>query len=145
MNVIARLECELAFYDSAVHRVNYYTTKTPPNNFCDWSTNDFRAVSNQILEMFFPHTYVLSTFGRFSKCSFHIRNVLLGWQLLVLLLKGTFFYSLHLLSAVCIYIYICTYTHVCIFFKHTHIYMYTHIIYIHTYTFIYRFEIIYIS
>ena len=30
MNVIARLEYELAYYDSAFHRFNYYTTRTPP-------------------------------------------------------------------------------------------------------------------
>ena len=30
MNVIARLEYELAYYDSAVHRFNHYTTRTPP-------------------------------------------------------------------------------------------------------------------
>ena len=30
VNVIARLEFELAYYDSAVHRFNHYTTKTPP-------------------------------------------------------------------------------------------------------------------
>ena len=30
MNVIARLEYELAYYDSAVHRFNHYTTGTPP-------------------------------------------------------------------------------------------------------------------
>ena len=29
MNVIAWLEYELAFYDSAVHRFNHYTTRTP--------------------------------------------------------------------------------------------------------------------
>ena len=29
VNVIARLEHELAYYDSAVHRFNHYTTKTP--------------------------------------------------------------------------------------------------------------------
>ena len=29
MNVIARLEYELAYYDSAVHRCNHYTTRTP--------------------------------------------------------------------------------------------------------------------
>ena len=32
MNVIARLEYELAYYDSAIHRFNHYTTRTPPNN-----------------------------------------------------------------------------------------------------------------
>ena len=30
MNVIAQLEYELAYYDSAVHRFNHYTTRTPP-------------------------------------------------------------------------------------------------------------------
>ena len=29
VNVIARLEYELAYYDSAVHRFNNYTTRTP--------------------------------------------------------------------------------------------------------------------
>ena len=29
VNVIARLENELAYYDSAVHRFNHYTTRTP--------------------------------------------------------------------------------------------------------------------
>ena len=31
VNVIARLEYELAYYDSAVHRFNHYTNRTPPN------------------------------------------------------------------------------------------------------------------
>ena len=30
VNVIARLEYELAYYDSAVHLFNHYTTRTPP-------------------------------------------------------------------------------------------------------------------
>ena len=30
LNVIARLEYELAYYDSAVHRFNHYTTRTHP-------------------------------------------------------------------------------------------------------------------
>ena len=29
MNVTARLKYELAYYDSAVHRFNHYTTRTP--------------------------------------------------------------------------------------------------------------------
>ena len=33
MNVIARLEYELTYYDSAVHRFNHYTTRTPLCNF----------------------------------------------------------------------------------------------------------------
>ena len=31
MNVIERLDFELAYYDSEVHRFNHYTTRTPPN------------------------------------------------------------------------------------------------------------------
>ena len=31
VNVIAWLEYELAYYDSAVHRFNHYTTRTPPS------------------------------------------------------------------------------------------------------------------
>ena len=30
VNVIARLEYELTYNDSAVHRFNHYTTRTPP-------------------------------------------------------------------------------------------------------------------
>ena len=30
-NVIARLEYELAYYDSSVHRFNHYTTRTTPS------------------------------------------------------------------------------------------------------------------
>ena len=30
VNAITRLEYELAYYDSAVHRFNHYTTRTPP-------------------------------------------------------------------------------------------------------------------
>ena len=32
VNVIARLEYELAYYDPAVHCFNHYTTRTPPPN-----------------------------------------------------------------------------------------------------------------
>ena len=34
VNVIARLENELAYYDSAVHRFNHYATRTPPVSVC---------------------------------------------------------------------------------------------------------------
>ena len=34
MNIIARLEYELAYNDSAVHRFNHYTTRTPPVTTC---------------------------------------------------------------------------------------------------------------
>ena len=37
VNVIARLEYERAYYDSAVHRFNHYTMRTPPGQL----ENDF--------------------------------------------------------------------------------------------------------
>ena len=43
MNVIARLEYELAYYDSAVHRFNQYPTRTPQKNYIDIS-NDKRVI-----------------------------------------------------------------------------------------------------
>ena len=33
VNVIARLEYKLMYYNSAVHRFNHYTTRTPPRNY----------------------------------------------------------------------------------------------------------------
>ena len=38
VNVIARLEYELAYYDSAVHRYNHYTMRTPPFKNYSWPT-----------------------------------------------------------------------------------------------------------
>ena len=38
MNIIARLGYELAYYDSAVHRFNHYTTRTPPRI---WKTRPY--------------------------------------------------------------------------------------------------------
>ena len=35
VNVIARLEYELTYYDSAIHRFNHYTTRTPRWWVCD--------------------------------------------------------------------------------------------------------------
>ena len=34
VNVIAQLEFELAYYDSAFQRFNHYTTKIPPHSSC---------------------------------------------------------------------------------------------------------------
>ena len=39
MNVITRLEYELAYYDSAVHRFNQYTTRTPRESKVDYFAN----------------------------------------------------------------------------------------------------------
>ena len=43
MNVIARLEYELAYYDSAVHHFNHYTTRTPPILACVLFNNSTSA------------------------------------------------------------------------------------------------------
>ena len=40
VNVIAWLEYELAYYDSAVHRFNHYTTRTPPLGFYSETEHD---------------------------------------------------------------------------------------------------------
>ena len=43
MNVIAWLEYELAYYDSAVHRFNHYTTRIPPmKNGVRWISYDIK-------------------------------------------------------------------------------------------------------
>ena len=40
VNVIARLEYELAYYDSAVNRFNHYTTRTPPKKVKEERKNE---------------------------------------------------------------------------------------------------------
>ena len=45
MNVIARLEYELAYYDSAVHRFNHYTTRTPPS-LCERWVGDWTELQH---------------------------------------------------------------------------------------------------
>ena len=73
VKVIARLEYELAFYDSAVHRFNHYTTRTSPestlkvtrkwekerkienlhfsdnSNFATWKLCFFISITNEII------------------------------------------------------------------------------------------------
>ena len=44
VNVIARLEYELAYYDCVVHRFNHYTTRTPPGSV----ENTQEVVKNQL-------------------------------------------------------------------------------------------------
>ena len=44
MNVIERLEYELAYYDSAVHRFNHYTTRTPL--FAFYSDHILKCIRN---------------------------------------------------------------------------------------------------
>ena len=44
VNIIARLEYELAYYESTVHRFNHYTTRTPPLKFLE--SNQIYALNN---------------------------------------------------------------------------------------------------
>ena len=37
VNIIARLEFELAYYDSVVQRFNHYATRTPPSHTIRWT------------------------------------------------------------------------------------------------------------
>ena len=49
VNVIARLEFELAYYDSAVLRFNHYTTWIPPKY--DDDDDDATSILNKIIMM----------------------------------------------------------------------------------------------
>ena len=72
MNVIARLEFELAYYDSAVHRFNHYTTRTPPDmtGLRRWYTgNCARNLNLTILTHGICTTRNLSWRMRCLKCS----------------------------------------------------------------------------
>ena len=40
VNVVARLGYELTYYDSAVHRFNHYTTRTPPRSYGNQNLTD---------------------------------------------------------------------------------------------------------
>ena len=64
MDVIARLDFELAYYDSAVYRLHHEGTPRKLSeldvllaiyNFWDRFIRDFREILKQILEMFFPY------------------------------------------------------------------------------------------
>ena len=59
MNVIARLEYELAYYDSAVHRFNHYTTRTPKRY-------SFLIFSKILLSYFFFEGTPFLFFQRYS-------------------------------------------------------------------------------
>ena len=44
VNVIARLEYELAYYDSAVYRFNHYTTRIPPAELVEYAADIYIKV-----------------------------------------------------------------------------------------------------
>ena len=62
MNVIARLEHELVYYDSAVHRFNHYTTRTPPLIFL-FRVKCFQVflfnISNSFFEVFISNRILI--------------------------------------------------------------------------------------
>ena len=45
--LILYLEYELAYNDSAVHRFNHYTTRTPSSNVCDLDNEPFKFINFQ--------------------------------------------------------------------------------------------------
>ena len=56
VNVIARLKYELAYYDSAVHRFNHYTTRTPPSFVFKGESN----FEGYLITMYFYHYFSTS-------------------------------------------------------------------------------------
>ena len=52
MNIIARLEYELAYYDSAVQRFNHYTTRTLPNKL--FAVSYWKKALLLFVDPFFP-------------------------------------------------------------------------------------------
>ena len=65
MNVIARLKYELAYYDSAVHRFNHYTTRTPPLIFVCTELNGYvrYLIFKKVSDHLFLHNLKLQLFA----------------------------------------------------------------------------------
>ena len=70
MNVIARLEYELAYYDSAVHHFNHYTTRTPLN--VSWRyvipTDDTATTRATFFQVGVTSPHNISLMGRIYNC-----------------------------------------------------------------------------
>ena len=84
MNDIARLEYDLAYYDSAVHRFNHYTTTAPPGIF--WERHYTEIVDEAlVLKNFeYPFIYrlgprVVVQFRILSMCQIHLFKILRIW------------------------------------------------------------------
>ena len=69
MNVIAQLEYELVYYDSAVHRFNHYTTRTP-----SWGAFDNHTVKGLKQKWYILSIYCIFFF--FCKFYLYIINQL---------------------------------------------------------------------
>ena len=67
MNVIARLEYELVYYDSAVHRFNHYTTMTPPWIIL-FAINAFLAHSEVVTSIVDIQHYFFNITHLFTPC-----------------------------------------------------------------------------
>ena len=76
MNLIARLEYELTYYDSAVHRFNHYTTMTPRHDFLGSGTKLlFTLLSLRFFDMRREretHTHTISFYADFSIWPHHV-------------------------------------------------------------------------
>ena len=91
MNVIARLEYELAYYDSAVHRFNHYTTRIPPSNYCIWRHiryNFFYFFTKNISQLGCPRGVMVQALD----CGIVIREYLWIWLYEKLILIFFFFF-----------------------------------------------------
>ena len=66
MNVIARLEYELEYYNSAVHRFNHYTTRTPFRLCCVnlkvYSRSLHRNIVSVIINVIWLYLYPVNDF-----------------------------------------------------------------------------------
>ena len=63
MNLIARLEYELAYYDFAVHRFNHYTTRATPERESPWKDLSMYLLYSH------PTTYLTDSYQRLTPTS----------------------------------------------------------------------------
>ena len=130
MNVIARLEYELAYYDSAVHRFNHYTTRTPPH----FMVNDCRflciycpmfLLSQQLCSMFlrfiFDFYYDIYAHIYFCVCLYTCMCVLSC--IFIYIYIYIYIYSFCACLFTCIYVFLHAYVCVIHIF---YIYLYSH-------------------
>ena len=90
MNLIARLGYELAYYDSAVHRFNHYTTRTPPLQTENW-LQLFLSNTDYSISMLFIHLHTANCSSDYSISIIQFRYTVKEFQ--VLLVKT--YYSIH--------------------------------------------------
>ena len=143
MNIIARLEYELAYYDSAVLRFNYYTTRTPPKvGGVRWKTYKWKIVKyikvksikcSFIVHQFFPtlispvistniHYYLNNTFHEFKALKKVIKTKTYNIDFHNKFIKFglfCFFYFLHKYVCVCVCVCVCTLTYLLDWWKYT--------------------------